>query len=306
MKGRILQTAAGMFLALSLAACSGGGSAAEEAVDSDITEGTIMRETIAGTTTAGADVLFTQITAVDNEDLRITITGTDPEMAWGYGVLYSMENRSKDRTYSITVEDAAINGLTMDPFYSCDVEAGSTLEDAITFSSAELEKYGIGRVTDVELTLSVYDTDNWAAGEIWNGTVRICPFGEEAAVTYVRAPRDTDQVIMDNEYVTVTLVDGRMEEDKGYALDLYFVNKTDREIWFNVAGAYINDSEADPMFAADIKPGRPLYSSVWWTEDLLESEKISDVEEVTLDVQIMDAHDETASDLLFATVTFSP
>ena len=70
------------------------------------------------------EISFEEMTVVDNEQCAIKITGIEPDNTWGYTLNAYFENKSEDKTYMFSVQNAAINGLQTDPFFATTVAAG--------------------------------------------------------------------------------------------------------------------------------------------------------------------------------------
>ncbi len=49
----------------------------------------------------------------------------------------------------------------------------------------------------------MYDSNDWSADPVGKETIHVYPYGEENAVAFVREAQATDNVIIDNDYVTV-------------------------------------------------------------------------------------------------------
>ncbi len=252
------------------------------------------------------DISFEEIVVVDNEECTIKITGIDPDNMWGYTIKANFENKSADKTYMYSVESASINGVQSDPFFATEVAAGKKSNNEISFSDGDLEDNNVGDYTDIELTFQVHDSDDWKADDVATETVHVYPYGEDKASNFVRESKETDNVILDNEYVTV-IVTG-YEEDSlwGYAVNLFFLNKTDKNIMFSVDEASINGYMADPFYAKEVKAGKCAFDSMSWFDETLEDNSISSVDEIEFNLIVHDSDDWRADDLANETIILKP
>lgn len=245
-------------------------------------------------------------TVVDNDACKIVVTGLDPEGLWGYDVDVYLENKSEDVKYTYTLEYAAVNGLEMMTFMSEEVAAGKKANSNFTLDTDDLEEAGltVDDVTDITLNFRVYDSDDWSADDAANETVHIYPNGKSEAVKYEREPQDTDIVLMDTGDFSVTVTRCYVDDVWGYTAELYLVNNTDQEVLFNAENVSVNGFMIDPYWAATAHPGCCIYSTMSWDSDDFESNDITDVEEIELELSVMDSN--TWDDLYQNTVTFEP
>lgn len=270
-------------------------SAADESTDADT-----------DTTASEKEISFTETVVVDNEACTIKITSIDPDNIWGYTLNAEFENKSSDKTYTFSVDSASINGVMDDPFFATDVTAGNKGIEEISFSDSTLEENGIEEFTDIELTFSVYDADDWNADDVAFETVHIYPYGEENATAYERDIQESDTVVLDNEYATVIVTGYEEDEIWGYTVNLYLVNKTDKNVMFNVENAAVNGYMADPFYATFVSAGKSKFSSMYWDMETLEEYGIEAVETIELELQMYDDDDWTGEYIVDETVVINP
>lgn len=249
---------------------------------------------------------FEEITVIDNEACTIKITGIDPDNLWGYTLKAHLENKSADKTYMFSVEDAAVNGVCCSSLFAQEVAAGKKANSDISLSVDELQKNGIKDFTDIELSFRVYDSNDWTADAVAHEAVHIYPYGEEKATKYERAVKDTDNVIIDNAYVSVIVTGYEKDTLFGYAVNLFLVNKTDKNIMFCVDEASVNGYMADPFYAASVPGTKCCFSEMTWSSETLEKNGITDIEEIEILVRAYDNDNWFAEDLANQKVTLKP
>ena len=205
-----------------------------------------------------------------------------------------------------SVSSAAINGVMSDPLFASEVAAGKKSNEDISFSDSELTENGVGDYTDIELTVRVYDSNDWLADAVAEETVHIYPYGEEQASTFIREVKDTDQVIVDNEYVTVIVTGYEEDEIWGYTANLFLQNKTDAEVMFSADEVSVNGMMADPLYAKSVTAGKCAFSSMSWSDTTFEENGITEVEEIEFLLKAYDANDFMADHLVNESVTLNP
>ncbi len=233
-------------------------------------------------------ITFEGTVVVDNDSCSIKITEIDPDNIWGYTLKVEIENKSADKTLRFSVEDAAVNGVQCDPLFSAEVAAGKKAKDEISFYDSTLEKNGIVNYTDIELSFRVSDSDDWSSDPVARETVHIYPYGESKAELYVRDRKSSDNVIVDNEYVTVIVIGYRTDKIWGYAADLFLLNKTDSKVMFSADDVSVNGLMIDPFWATSVSAGKCAFSSMTWSDSNFEENDITVVEEIELRLKVRD------------------
>ena len=251
-------------------------------------------------------ITFEEIVVVDNDECVIKITEIDPDNMWGFSLKAQLENKSADKTYMFSVESAAINGVQCDPFFASEVAAGKKANEEISFSDSSLEENGVGEFSDIELTFRVYDSNDWTADEVAKETVHVYPYGEDKAVAFVRETQASDNVIIDNEYVTITVIGYENDDIWGYTVNLFLQNKTDSTVMFSVDEASVNGYMADPFYANSVSAGKCAFSSMSWSDTTLEENGITEVEEIEILFRAYDADNWTGDDFANQTITLNP
>ncbi len=308
--------------AIALTACGGGAPTettaartADEAAEAQTTaapEDTQAEATPEAETTAAAEEesdkpeLKEEIVVVDNDECSIKITGIDPDGDWGYAVKVALENKSSDKTYMFSVSTGAVNGVEYDPFFATEIAPGKKSNNTIDFTTSTLEGYGIEKFTDIELSFHVYDSNDWMADAVAEETTHVYPYGEDNAEMFVREPQDSDTVIVDNDYATVIVTGYRMDDIWGYTADMFFVNKTDKQLMFGTDDVSVNGYMADPFFAKSVSPGKCAFGSMQWSEDTFSENGIEEVEDIEFTLSIYDDNDIFADHYFDGQITLNP
>ena len=251
-------------------------------------------------------VTFSEVVAVDNPECSIKITGIDPDNLWGYTLKAQLENKSSEKTYMFSVESAAINGVQCDPFFATEVAAGKKSNNDISFTDDVFEKNDIGDFTDIELTFRVYDSNDWTAENVAKETIHIYPYGEEKAVKFTRESKASDNIIIDNEHVTVIVTGYEKDDIWGYNVNLFLINKTNNSAMFSVDEASINGFMLDPFYATSVSANKCLFSSITWLDTTLTENEITTIEEIEFKFRAHNADDWTAEDYANQLITLKP
>ncbi len=248
---------------------------------------------------------FQELVVIDNDECAVRITGVDPDNFWGYTLQVFLENRSGDKTYTFSVPSAAVNGVSWDPLFIEELAPGKKMNEDLSFTDEELEAL-LQEFTDVELTFRVFDAEDWDADDAARETVHFYPLGKDRAAAYVREPEPTDQVLVDNERISVVVIGCDPEGFWGYTVKLFLVNKTDRSLMFSAEDVSVNGRMCDPYWATSIGPGMVGFSEMDWSESTFEENGITEVEEVEMKLKAYDAEDWFADDVFLGTVTWRP
>lgn len=253
-----------------------------------------------------SDTSFEEIVAVDNDECKITITDIDPDNIFGFTLKAQLENKSSDKTYMFSIDSALINGVVCDALLAKDVAPGKKANEDISFLDTELKENGIDDYTDIELTFKVYDYNDYSADPVALETVHIYPSGEENATVFERQPQSTDNVILDNEYGSVTVTGYKHDDFLGYTVQLFLVNKSDKNITFAVDDASINGFMMDPFFASTVPAGKCRFATMSWSDSTFEENDISQVDTIEFNLRLSDADDWLADKYANETIELTP
>ena len=239
-------------------------------------------------------------TAIDNEKCSITINSIE-ENKWsgGYDINVLLENKSADVNYNFTLEAAVVNGVQVEPSLYSNVLAGKKASAKIGIR--DLTDYGITECTDIELFFKVVDSDDFGAEDILNEAIHVYPYGQENATQFTREAKATDQVLVDNEYVTITYIGSRQDDIYGFILDTYIVNKTDKELSIRADAFSIDSYMADASYYVDIKPGKSMFEKMYWNDYIIKQigVDISNIKNIEGTIKVRDwAYKELSSDAL--------
>lgn len=290
---RLLTLVLAVLLLLSFAACD------------NTDPNTAGNQSSTGAIAPGQKITFEELTVVDNDLCTIKITGIEPDSLFGYTLNIYLENKSADKTFMFSASSAAINGVMTTPLFASSVAPGKKANESMTFYDSTLSDI-IGPFTDIELTFRVYDSNDWSAEDVALTTVHVYPYGEEQAVSYQRAPAETDQVLVDNEYVTVIVTGYEPDSILGYAANLYLVNKTDTQVMFSTDGVSVNGYMADPYFATTVNAGKSAFSSITWSESTLSANGITQVDTIEFTLRAYNALNWQEADFVNAAFSLKP
>ena len=255
-----------------------------------IAEGNNSREKESGGTASSKPITFEKMVVIDNDECTITINEIKEKDLYGFYVLKaSLDNKSAEKTYMFSVENAYINGVKADPVFATEVNPEKKANVDISFNRSVLEENGIVDFTDIEMTFAVYNKDEYedqAARE----TIHIYPYGEENASKFTREAADADSVLADDENVTIILTGYEKDDEwEYYSANIYLVNKTDHKLMFSVEDASINGFMADPLFATELDAGKSEFTSLSWPYSTLEENGIENVEEIAAHFVVYDS-----------------
>ena len=123
-------------------------------------------------------------------------------------------------------------------------------------------------------------------------------------MSYQREPAETDTVLVDNDLCTVIVTGFDPEADWGYAMKLYLVNKTDKNLGFSISEAAVNGYMCDPYWGISVPAGKAAFSDVSWSSEDFDLNGITEVEELTLPLYAYD--EDSYEELLNETFTVNP
>lgn len=95
----------------------------------------------------------------EDETLRITYKGTEKSIRRNEtNVKLTIENLS-DIGIEVQVRDTSVNGIMVDPIFSCSIAAGKKANDELSFYA--LENEGIDKIETIEFCFHVFTAEGW-------------------------------------------------------------------------------------------------------------------------------------------------
>lgn len=111
----------------------------------------------------------------DNDYASVIVTGYEEDDIWGYTVNLYILNKTPDHKIMFSVDDAAVNGYMLDPFFSTELEAETCSFTGMSFSDTDLEENGITAIEEITFTLRSYDSENFGSDDFINESVTLNP-----------------------------------------------------------------------------------------------------------------------------------
>ena len=288
---------------------TGDASSIPDTNESAVTDwGTADADTAAGAqdparSSGSSDSAFSQV-IIDSEDLYFAIKNVKKDAALGYTWKVYVENRT-DRNLMFSFEKTSVNGVMCDPFWAEVVNSGKKGNCEITWMRDALQKRQIEEVTQVDFTLNVYNDDDYTEAPLMHDPFTVYPLGEDKASETVRESASTDQVLVDNDSCSVIVTGFEPDNSWGFAMQLYLVNKTDKDLVFSADNASINGVMCDPFWADIVAAGKRSYTTVLWDKSALEENEIAEVEEISFPM-IIYADDDIGSPIVEETFELTP
>lgn len=202
--------------------------------------------------------------AIDKDNYSVTVDSMGWDNVSNLAYLnITLENKTTDKTYIFNTEDSFINGLQVHiPMFES-AQAGSKSQ-VVWYLNPLNESVAVKDITDIEALLHVYEYDGKESNEIDTETLHIYPYGQDSTTTYVYEQKDTDKLLIDNEYCTIILVGSDMD-NVNYTLKLYIVNKTDETMNISTGENYIDGKKIkNPPYFPQIKPKKSTFDTISW------------------------------------------
>lgn len=248
---------------------------------------------------------FEAVKVLDHALCTVTVKEIGYDPIWGYTLLVEIENKSSDTDYTVKLDSAAVNGVQTSAVLYADVKAGKKEVVSIDFLDSALKANGVIEYTDIELTFVVTE-EGLPADPLLRETVHVYPYGEDYAEHYVRAPKPTDRLIVDNEYMTVTVTGYEWDDFWGYTAHLYLVNKSEALAMVSIDNVTVNGQAVDPLFATTVLPEKCAFAELTWDKADLDEKGISEVEAIEMTLKVYDFNDWLADDFVNEEIALDP
>ena len=218
------------------------------------------------------------------------------------------ENKTADKTLDFSIDNVAVNGWAIDPYFYTTVTAGKKTNDKLEFDLDDFKACGFDTADKIEFTLRVYDDKDWSADDFVNEKYTIYPTGmSDADVKSPDRPTSKDEVVIVDDDNCTMIILGPEDDDWGYSLAVYLENKTDSPAYFNMDEVSVNGFMIDPFFSETIPAGKKALSSISFSNSDLEENdlKEEDLEEMEFKLRVYDDEDWMKPDYVADTFTYT-
>ncbi len=291
-----------LILALALSACSPAPSTENDRlpVNTQATTPVQSNNTTETTVHLATEVTLEEQVIFDKDGIKVTVKGLSSDDFFGPAVKVLVENGS-DQNITVQTRNCSVNGLMMDPMFSCDVAAGKKANDTIAFMNSQLETTQISTIASIEFYLNIFDSDSWE--DITRSDIITL---NTSAVDHVQTYNDSGFTVCDDGGIKI-VVQKLNSEDSFWGSDVYVYaeNNTDANITIQARDVSIDGFMVEPMFSCDIAAGKKAYDAITFLQSDLEDNDITDIKELELRFTVFNS--DTWEDILdtdIITVTF--
>lgn len=233
------------------------------------------------------ELSFDEQTLVDNEQMLVKVISINPDDMFGYSMNVYLENRLETEMLYFELLNVSVDGVHINSMFYESVNPLKKANSNVSIADYVGEDYIELEYTEIEMTLYVYDTDEWWEAEpIFQEVVHIYPQGQEKATRFVRTSNESDVVIFEDFDFKVTLIDV-IEDDWGLELIIYLENESAGTLEFGLRDSYINDFLKPTYEAFPIESQKTHIGSIWWSQDELDDSQITDIEKIELEIYLL-------------------
>lgn len=246
------------------------------------------------------DYALSDYTLAENESCLIKITDIAFDTDWNeIDIQLYCENNS-DIPLDFTTDSVIACGYSVSNFWYEDVAAGKKVNSTLSLNASDLAQAGITSLDELILNIHVTNGNDWLEAPILLDSFTIYPTGLDADSVVYPARRTTanEQLMVDNEYCTMIILEVDTEGYWGPELICYVENKTEEPIYISMEDVSVNNYMMEPYWGVSLPAGAKGYSSVSFDSDDLEANGITEMEHVEF---MLYAHSDESWDDYFDT-----
>lgn len=237
------------------------------------------------TVAPAANVILDEQVIFEKDGIRITVKSLVMDEFWGPGIKVLIEN---DSTQNITVQtrNCSVNGLMLEPMFSCDVAAGKKANDTMQFMNSDLDDAQISVIANIEFLLHIFNSDTWD-DIVVSDIITL----NTSAVNYTQVYNDSGFVAYDSSGIKI-VIQKLNSEDSFWGSDVYVYveNNTSANITVQARDVSIDGFMVDPMFSCDVAAGKKAYDTITFLESDLEENDITDITELELKFHVFNSN----------------
>ncbi len=207
----------------------------------------------------------------------VTITATGLEDTWNGPQLNLLIENNSSRDVIVESIDESVNGYMIDSVLMAEVEAGSSVNDGITFQASSLEESGVKNVATMEFKLQIQNS-NWST----LATSKTIKVDTSIAGSYQQKYDDLGNDVMNKNGVRIVEKGVVYDSSFGTGVVLYIEDNSDKDITVQISDVYVNGIMMDGIIAEDIAAGKKAMSEIIFFDSDLQDNDITNINEVQL------------------------
>ncbi len=241
------------------------------------------------------------IATVENDSFVILVEDIDVNDFLGPTAKIYVENKS-DKDLLFVADNAVADGVNVEATLYVTLEAGKSCYDELYISDPIPDGEEPLKFTDIAVNVTVREEDNYTDPAM-EEVLRIYPNGEGNTELYVRQSKDTDVVLLDNEYVTIYLLSDEADETWGYSASLYMVSKTDLDLEFTCDEAIVDGAEASASISEMLSGNCCCFADLYFYDE--DFEALTKADEISMTIEAREAGDWFGDAVFVGTINIS-
>lgn len=225
-------------------------------------------------------------TILDTKAASVVITGYKADMT-GFTVKMRCENKSGNGIM-IGMDKCVLNKYFVHPDWTVTLDPKERQETEMRVLPVEIEKTGITSVDEMILEMSV---SNAVTEQVLQKgiMVTVYPTGKKAdqVTTPQRVPVENEQAVIMDETCTCILQGTDLDDIRGYTVNCYLENKSDRALDFTWSNVTINGKPVNLLYEEAVLPGTIGYSDVIFQIDKLQDAGVNSGDISTIAGKVM-------------------
>lgn len=220
----------------------------------------------------------------EQNGVRVTAKEYITDPIWGNGIKLLIENDS-EKNIGVSCNYLVVNNYMMPCFFSTTVASGKKANEVLYLSSDDMKKAGITDVGEINIEFYVFNSETYMT-EFVVDEISIKTSAFDSMI--VQAADDGKEVYNSNG---IRIVAKYVEEYTlwGAGVVLYIENTSAENIIVQCDNLSVNGFMITPFFSCTVNAGRMALSEITLMQSELEENDISNVEEIELVFNLVDA-----------------
>ena len=246
------------------------------------------------------EVTITEAVLLDEAGVKITAKSFSEDSLFGPEVKLLIENNS-GKNLTFQARNTSVNGFMTANTMSVNVVNGKKANDSLTLFKSSLEDAGIEKVSDIELSFYIFDSDEW---DEYLSTPQI-QIKTSAYGNYVHSFDDSGDVVLDDNGIKIVIKGLNNDDLLGQSIVVYVENNTGRNITVQNDNVSVNGFMVNSIYSCNVVDTKRAIDSITFLSTELEENEITDIESVELSFHIFDSDSwDTILDTETVTINF--
>ena len=220
---------------------------------------------------------------VDNDMFCVTLLSIVPhDYAAGFVIYVKCENKTPDKTLWFEVNSSLVNGYEVESIFFEIIGPQRKTVSQMRITSDAFDMGVLTTIDQLSFDMEITDDDRPGEDPLLEQNFFVYPTGltAEQIVIPERPQFPNEDVVVDNDQITVIIYGSSMNDFGDFDLNLYIENNTDVPLRYELQDVLINNVSIEPYWVYTVPAHARAFTSMRLYETEMQEAKVTKIEKI--------------------------